>query len=215
MRGAVLLADRVHPRAVVRAAGRAARRGWPDTSGASSRRRRATWPARRSSGRRSSGCRAIAALPRGRTLHQVVEALFDLRPFVDAGAVQRDDAGGRARKQALSALHHVHEAAVGVLAALDVVDAAVDRLVGHEQAGVPRGPQGHHLADGDRDVGVAPLRLIAPAALVVLRVDDQVARPWPASRGCRAASSCRSTRPGTAWRSRGRTSARGWWRRAR
>ena len=59
---------------------------------------------------------------------------------------------------------------------LDVFDAAIDRLARHEQAGVARGTQGHDLANRHRNVGVASLRLIAPAPFAVLRVDDQVDR---------------------------------------
>ncbi len=68
----------------------------------------------------------------------------------------------------------VHEAAVGVLAPLDVIDAAVDRLPGHVEPRVSGRPQGHHLADGHREVGVVPLGQVSPAALLVLGVDDQL-----------------------------------------
>ena len=47
-------------------------------------------------------------------------------------AAERGNAG-------LSALDHVHESAVGVLAALDVGNAAVDRIVRHIQAGAAGG----------------------------------------------------------------------------
>jgi hypothetical protein len=44
------------------------------------------------------------------------------------------------------------------------------------QAGVLGGAQGHHLHDGDGDVGARRRRLVAPAALAVLTADNQVHR---------------------------------------
>ena len=129
-------------------------RGRPDTSGPAAFRPRATSPARRSNGRRNSSCRGAAA-GRGQELPEIVEPLGDFRPPVDARAVERHDGGGGPREGAFAAWEHVPEAAVGVLAAADVADRAVDRLAGHEEPGVSRRPQGHHLANGDRDVGVA------------------------------------------------------------
>ena len=61
----------------------------------------------------------------------------------------------------------------GVLTAADVLDGPVDGLLGHVDARVARGAEGHQLADGDGDVGVESLGIVAPAAFFVLGVDDQ------------------------------------------
>ena len=67
-----------------------------------------------------------------------------------------------------SSLEHVAEAAVGILRLLDVANAGVDGLLGHVEAGVPRGPQGVDLADRHRQVGVAADRLVRASPLVIL-----------------------------------------------
>ena len=46
----------------------------------------------------------------------------------------------------------------GVLAALHIVDRAVDGFLWHAQAGIPRGTQRHHLANRHRDASVCPER---------------------------------------------------------
>src|SRR5262245_46484624 len=70
----------------------------------------------------------------------------------------------------------VTEAAVGVLALLDVVDALFAHVVGHVNARVASGPQPHDVADRDRQVGIALLRRIAPAASIVLALAGELDR---------------------------------------
>src|SRR5262249_35979735 len=128
-----------------------------------------------------------AAAPAGALTAQVIEAAANglavaLALEVDAGAVEGDDAGGGAGESRRPAERLVAEAArVRVLAALDVIDATIARGDRHADAGVTRRPQGHDLADGDRQIGVAPARLVAPASLVILRVDDEPHRPAQAA----------------------------------
>ena len=89
-------------------------------------------------------------------------------------AHQRHHAGGRAGKFAAAPLQHVHEAAVGILAAFDVVHAAIDGLIGDVDAGIAGRSQSHDLADRHRDVGLFGARLVPPTALGVLSGDDQL-----------------------------------------
>src|SRR5205823_3938407 len=99
-------------------------------------------------------------------LHQVIQPLVDGSAAVDAGAVQGDHAGGGAGEAGVAHLVGlVAEATfVQVLAALDILHAAADVFGRHGEAGVPRRPQCHDLADRHRDIGVVALRAVAPAA---------------------------------------------------
>ena len=153
---------------------------------------------------RLAACARLA----GQELHQVVEPLVDLRVLVDAGAVEGHHGGGRAGKRAFApALQHVAEAAVGVLAPLHVLGRSGRWFrwarTGRRSAR-PAGPSPRTRSRGCRRR--ARSRLIAPAALLVLRVDDQLDGLGQFLAAVRAAATCRSTRPGTWWRSRGRTS---------
>src|SRR5207253_112331 len=55
--------------------------------------------------------------------------------------------------------------------------AAFDRRFRHVEAGVARRPQSHDLADGDGNVGISAAGLIAPAAFVILIVNDELYGP--------------------------------------
>ena len=73
------------------------------------------------------------------------------------------------------------------LALLHVVDRAVDRVVRRLDADVARRAQRLQLAHGDRQVGLAVERVVAPAAVLVLAVDDQVDRAFERDLALRAA----------------------------
>ena len=93
---------------------------------------------------------------------------------VDPGVLQAGHTGGRAGVGRAAAAQHVAEAPVlGVLAAAHVADGAVDGFFGNADPGVAGAAQRHDLGDGDRQVRVVGLGMVAPAALVVLAIDDQ------------------------------------------
>src|SRR4051812_47202104 len=103
-------------------------------------------------------------------LHEPLERLFDWLTVVNAGAVKRDNSRCREWKRSTAALPQgIAKAAVRVLALLYVLNALGADFVRHMKPGVARGAQAHDLADGDREVGIAFDRLVAPAARVVLR----------------------------------------------
>src|SRR6266568_2880197 len=78
---------------------------------------------------------AVAVLLPSFPAHEIIEPLFHFLAFIDPGAVEGDDSGGRASKgDRVRPGHHVHVAKAAtliarpeILAALDVLDA----LVGH------------------------------------------------------------------------------------
>ena len=104
---------------------------------------------------------------------EVLEPAVDLFALVDAGIEERGDARGRACPPALAELVLVSEPSVGVLAASDVPYGFVDDGGVNMEPGVAGRAQGHHLADGDADVGVVGDGVVAPASLVVLRAFDE------------------------------------------
>ena len=104
---------------------------------------------------------------------EVGQAAVDGVVLVDAGVVEGGDARGGAGPAAGAGLELVLEAAVGVLAAADVLDSAVDGGLGDLDAGVAGGAEGHDLADGDRDGGIVGEGIVAPAALLVLGLLDE------------------------------------------
>src|SRR5262249_40054704 len=101
---------------------------------------------------------------------EVVDGFGNLFGLVLAGELQDAGAGGGAGEARADARLVSESAAADVVAAGDVVDGFLHRLVGNVQAAVPGRPQGHHLHDGDRHVGPGGLRLVTPAALAVLAV---------------------------------------------
>ena len=116
----------------------------------------------------------VLALP----AHHVVQAAFHFRTLVNPRAEQGGDPGRGAREPRAVGHHfHVAEPAVGILAILDILDAVIHCFFRDEDAGIAGRPQGHNLTHRHRDVGILRSGMIAPAALRVLRVHDQVDRP--------------------------------------
>ena len=108
-------------------------------------------------------------------VHQKLQALLDFIALIDARAGQRDQPRGRPRPTAAGVRKLlIHETSVGILAALHVLDALVDGVLGDENARVARRSQGHDLADRRRDVGITPLGKISPSSFLVLGIDDQI-----------------------------------------
>src|SRR5579885_80983 len=107
-------------------------------------------------------------------------ALAELEPLLDLGGVvlARGEAAGDGRGSqgrpavaAAPAAEAVDDAALGVGAVLQVLDALVDDLLGNDDARVARRPQALHLRDGDGAfVKAAAVRRrdVAPAAAVRL-----------------------------------------------
>ena len=94
------------------------------------------------------------------------------------GAVQRRHRRRRAGKTARAALKQIAETAVAVLALLDVVDGPIDRFLGHVNPCVMGSSQGQELRHRDGKIGIAGLGKITPAALLVLRLDDELYRQF-------------------------------------
>ena len=187
-----------------RAGGESARRGRPDTSGSSR-------PAGVPHGLRGV-IMAVEIVVSRRTRPRRAETASGNRAPWRFRARRRcrrggHHGGGGAGKGAFAAPEHVHEAAVGVLAALEVLDRS-GRSFRWARRGRRSGPPaGPSPGRRDRDVGVAALRLVAPAALAVLRVDDQLdgLGQLLAELGPRRHAITLGQKH--AWRSRGRTSA--------
>ena len=117
------------------------------------------------------------AAPCRPVLGDVAEALVDRLVLINAGRIECGDRRRRPRKRREPTLLEIAEPAIGILAAPDEFDALVHRALRHLDACVPRRPQRHDLAYRHRDVGRLLLRLIPPAALVVLRIEDDLHRP--------------------------------------
>ena len=124
---------------------------------------------------------------------QVVEPTADRLVRVDADAIQRCDTGRRQRErrtrtvlllivERADLVAVVREAVVARQTLLrdrgvdDVQGGLVDDRFRYADADVARRAQGQHLTDDDRHVGFTRVGLVAPAALFVLRVHDEVDR---------------------------------------
>src|ERR1019366_10288621 len=108
---------------------------------------------------------------------QEADALFNLFTLVDAGAVQRDAAGGGRGESRRPVAGLVFEpAAVRVLTFFDIFRAFARGVRGDGDPRVARCPQSHDLADRHRQIGVPRAGLVAPAAFGILRTDDQLDR---------------------------------------
>ena len=87
------------------------------------------------------------------------------------GVLEGAERRGRAGQAAVAAaVGHVAEAAVGVLAGDDVVARLLEHVVRHAHPRRLRRQQAVQLPDRDRHVRVVRHRLVAPAALLVLRL---------------------------------------------
>src|SRR5262249_50436968 len=93
-----------------------------------------------------------------------------------AGAEAAGDGRRRQRGPAIAAApagEAVDDAALGVGRFLQILDAPVDDLLGHDDAGVAGGADGLHLRDRDRafvEIAAVHGRHVAPAAAVGLRL---------------------------------------------
>src|SRR5207245_4625923 len=110
--------------------------------------------------------------------HQVGQTQLDLDSRVDARAVEgRDSRGGAGERLVVEAgvLQPIAKPPLAaVLAALDVIDTAIHTRLRHVDPRVAGCPQGHDLADRDRDIAVLANGKVTPAAFPVLTLQDQV-----------------------------------------
>src|SRR5262249_36404574 len=115
-------------------------------------------------------------LARVEVVLEVLDRPRDLAGLVLTGQLQDADAGGGARETGPRPGHVREPADVIVVAALDLGDGVLHRLVLDVQPGVLRRAQRNYLHDRHGDVRTGRSRRVAPAALAILRGDDEIHR---------------------------------------
>src|SRR5262245_48164268 len=109
----------------------------------------------------------------GEVAVDVRDSVVDLTSLINPRAEESDDCTCGARELRPGAKKLIAESTIGVLAALQILDAFVNRFLRHVYAGVPRGPQRHHFANGHRNVSIVGNGFVSPAPFIILSVDDE------------------------------------------